>query len=978
MIKRQTSNRFFVLFLALVSFSFIHSVGAKDIYGYMTGNANLTEMPTGVYKFDTADGDALEMQYQLTMQLWGGAYAEGYLYMIFSDDGMGYIPSGLCQYDILTKTPRIGYAYQTYQCSDMTYDYSTKTMYGIMVKNGGEDVQHQLIKIDLNNGNRTKVADLKDKVAAIACNYFGDLYVMSTRSKLYEMDKQTGDMTLIGETGVEATAEQAQSMEFDRETGELYWTGLDINNSTFLNKIDPYTGSVKESIKIKNNALIAALHIPFNIAADEAPAKVENLNVTVNDKNVTLKWRNPSKTYGGKDLSSPITKIEICCNGKTVKTIEGVTEPDAEQEWVDDIPDGENSKRRYIIYAYNEAGRGEPASCIAMTGEDIPEQVSDLTVVNDGANVKLTWKAPSKGKNGGMLKAENLRYSVTRYPEGKEFDGITETEFTDNTLQAATYCNYQVVCYNGQGQSDAVTTDLLSAGGSIVPPYHADFANSQHVAQWKVVNANNDNSTWTYNSGEGAFTCYTYGGNVSDDSLVSVPFALKKDVRYIVKYKIKATDMFGTSENFRLSVKNDQKEVTLEELQSFNTGKDGESRSVEFTADADGEYKFVMSALSKAEQWCIEISGFSVDPVTARDLAVTSIEGYEFLTEKKKETYKISVANRGTETIEGFRVILSDQHGQILAQSEAAGAIAAGQTEIIDMSWTPASTDITAVTATVETSGDEIPENNSVTKDVTVIPEDEKYIEMGGKESSPTIIPFGFEGYLYSYSQAIYRTEDTGGKPGEISELQYDYVNNGNAMSGKHVKIYMSNVDYGDIDLKWLTETEMSLVFDGEVSFIQGAGVMRIIFDKPFKYTGGNLCVMCQKHNDSEIGNVKFFAKNYGNEARTTVYWGDDPTVDASEITRSAMLSHVRMRFKETASSGLHSAFVTDKGILVHDGRIELDGQPANISVTDMSGKVVAKASNASSLDISKLQGGVYIVKAETEGVSVVRKFIVK
>ena len=100
---------------------------------------------------------------------------------------------------------------------------------------------------------------------------------MDGKSNLYELDKVSGELTLVGNTGVKCITSEAQSMEFDRATGELYWTGLDENEDTFFNKINPYTAEVVSSSPVENNSLIVGLYIPFTIADDKAPAKPLNL-----------------------------------------------------------------------------------------------------------------------------------------------------------------------------------------------------------------------------------------------------------------------------------------------------------------------------------------------------------------------------------------------------------------------------------------------------------------------------------------------------------------------------------------------------------------------------------------------------------------------------------------------------------------------------------------------------------------------------
>ena len=414
-----------VLFFLMLT-TFVPSV-AKDVYGFMTGNGSDGDVPIGMYKYDTAGG-APELLTSLTYQFWGGTFADGKYMMILSDDASGYLTEGLCTYDLNTKEIKLRYSQQPYQCSDLTYDYSTSSLYGVMIKSGGEDVTPRLIKINTTDGSYTKVANLSEKIVALACTYYGDLYALDGKSNLYDLDKVTGDLTLIGNTGVKCTTSEAQSMEFDRATGELYWSGLDENSFTFFNKINPQTAEVVSQSKVANNSLIVGLYIPFAIAESKAPAKPLNLVASAGDNGVTLTWTNPSTLFDGETADAALTKVEVWRNGELIHTIDNPV-AGGNESFVDEAKDLDG-KVRYIVYAYNEVGRGEGASVKLLAGDDIPSVVENLTCTKNGADVLLTWTAPTTGKNGGSVNPEKFTYTITRQPDGKVFENVKDTTNT--------------------------------------------------------------------------------------------------------------------------------------------------------------------------------------------------------------------------------------------------------------------------------------------------------------------------------------------------------------------------------------------------------------------------------------------------------------------------------------------------------------------------------------------------------------------
>ena len=145
---------------------------------------------------------------------------------------------------------------------DMSYDYSTGTMYALASYNndGGAD----LYMVDLNTGKLILSATMDKFFMAIAFDENGTLYgidesemyedpltweVTVSDSGLYTIDPTTGVYTLVGSTGLKSN--MYCSMAFDFDTGNLYW------NTTYRMDywspveakfcvVDPATGAATE------------------------------------------------------------------------------------------------------------------------------------------------------------------------------------------------------------------------------------------------------------------------------------------------------------------------------------------------------------------------------------------------------------------------------------------------------------------------------------------------------------------------------------------------------------------------------------------------------------------------------------------------------------------------------------------------------------------------------------------------------------
>ena len=282
---------------------------------------------------------------------------------------------------------------------EMTYDYTTNTMYGI--KNGAE----YLMTLDLNTGETKQIGAFQTStmsvyMLALACHVDGTMYGISTDDNLYRIDKATAACTLIGATGVNAAF--TQSMDFDRNTGILYW----LNCGDYkLYTVDITTGAATVIGGVGKNGddSMASMFIPYIHVPVGAPDRVLDRKVVASGNSAILSWRNPSFDAQGKALTE-LTGIKIYRGEELVTTVTVSSDKTGQSmEYTDEnLQDGLYS---YRFVPVNSKGDGGVDSDDVSTyvGENAPGKVVDFVVKQGDNEAILTWKAPGEGMYGDYL-----------------------------------------------------------------------------------------------------------------------------------------------------------------------------------------------------------------------------------------------------------------------------------------------------------------------------------------------------------------------------------------------------------------------------------------------------------------------------------------------------------------------------------------------------------------------------------------------
>ena len=297
------------------------------------------------FKTDTPQNLDLLYQWINGYSIFSGAaaYGEYYVQMYrYNSDGIGKVENISISKDNLNS----GYVKEiiclddkAVKLSDMTFDYSTNTMYGVGF-NGGDT---NLYLIDLQTGELTTGPLLqtnaeKQIISTLAATYDGHLYGLNTKGVLFKINKETGNLTRVMDTKIHLRYNQ--SMEFDHTDECLYWTTAKGENgvSNELYKIDVNKKTIKSLGYLGDGGagtVAKGLYIPFVLAGFDAPGQATELKAVPAEKGAleaTITWKNPVKTHGGDDLSGNMNVI-LERDGEVISS--SMSEAGAEMSWTD-------------------------------------------------------------------------------------------------------------------------------------------------------------------------------------------------------------------------------------------------------------------------------------------------------------------------------------------------------------------------------------------------------------------------------------------------------------------------------------------------------------------------------------------------------------------------------------------------------------------------------------------------------------------
>lgn len=954
----------------------------KTAYGVLGFDLTDGNMLNGLVSFPFTEGARFSLvKYfgDANHDVTAGAYAERYYYAELTQTDLTtqkMIPVELIRYDIEKDvTESVGeLSGYTSHINDMSYDYSTKTMYAISVLN---DAYTQLFTIDLNTAESKLVADLDRRFFTLACTYEGQLYGISFEGDLCKIDKTNGNVTVVGATGWHPT--YYQSMEFDHSDETLYWAANLMGGTDFddcIATVDINTGAAQKVAAVGNSPQIAGLYVPFAASEKGTPSAVSDFECVPGANGATtvaLYWMNPTQTFDGKELTA-LTDIKVYRDRELIKTFEN-PEIGEEMSYTDDLGDVKGGYHFYSVVASNSVGEGAEEKVRIFVGRDIPADITTLTLQHDGYDkAVISWNQPELGPNGGYVDASSLSYKVVRKPDGRVIaDGLKQTTVSDENISPVSQYSYSVVASNADGESNAVETETRVFGPAYSMPVTFDFTAFDADNSWTVMDANKDGYAWMWtkvSSGDRVMGHQASSTAVSDDWLISYYMPFEKDATYRAEMELHAY----SADKLEFALLDEM--YTVKPAQVLDTvtikgNRDKQRIGVVFKAESDGYKNLGIHALSPMRADWLEVFNLSVKKAEKSNLAAVSISGPEKPMAKKESVYTVRVENRGTDKAYAYRVTLVDKNGEELNHKDVAVTLNSGEYADVEVAWTPQVADTTAICGVVRTWPDDEYADDNTTDYMTVIVREafDGDVVGIGLESSSTASSSPFDlSNQYAAALNIYSADEIGeNKDMLIQKLAwpYDALYQYSDVETIPVRIYLANTDLTNTKDGWIPEEQLTLVYDGITSIAQkSTGDLTIALDEPFKYEAGkNLAVLTAVNCDTYCPYVSFRQYNSPIEGNAAYEWGSYYAKQWFDFTQVGHQNY----YSRTASIMIYMTDAQTNGI-TSANTAAVAGTAYTVS--DVAGRVVATGvfSEQGTVNTSGLQRGVYVVSYKVDG----------
>ena len=954
----------------------------KTAYGVLGFDLTDGNMLNGLVSFPFTEGARFSLvKYfgDANHDVTAGAYAERYYYAELTQTDLTtqkMIPVELVRYDIEKDvTESVGeLSGYTSHINDMSYDYSTKTMYAISVLN---DAYTQLFTIDLNTAESKLVADLDRRFFTLACTYEGQLYGISFEGDFCKIDKTNGNVTVVGATGWHPT--YYQSMEFDHSDETLYWAANLMGGTDFddcIATVDINTGAAQKVAAVGNSPQIAGLYVPFAASAKGTPSAVSDFECVPGANGATtvaLYWMNPTQTFDGKELSS-LTDIKVYRDRELIKTFEN-PEMGEEMSYTDDLGDVKGGYHFYSVVASNSVGEGAEEKVRIFVGRDIPADITTLTLQHDGYDkAVISWNQPELGPNGGYVDASSLSYKVVRKPDGRVIaDGLKQTTVSDENISPVGQYSYSVVASNADGESNAVETETRVFGPAYSMPVTFDFTAFDADNSWTVLDANKDGYAWMWtklSSGDRVMGHQASSTAVSDDWLISYYMPFEKDATYRAEMELHAY----SADKLEFALLDEM--YTVKPAQVLDTvtikgNRDKQRIGVVFKAESDGYKNLGIHALSPMRADWLEVFNLSVKKAEKSNLAAVSISGPEKPMAKKESVYTVRVENRGTDKAYAYRVTLVDKNGEELNHKDVAVTLNSGEYADVEVAWTPQVADTTAICGVVRTWPDDEYADDNTTDYMTVIVREafDGDVVGIGLESSATASSSPFDlSNQYAAALNIYSADEIGENKDMLIQKMawpYDALYQYSDVETIPVRIYLANTDLTNTKDGWIPEEQLTLVYDGITGIAQkSTGDLTIALDEPFKYEAGkNLAVLTAVNCDTYCPYVSFRQYNSPLEGNAAYEWGSYYAKQWFDFTQVGHQNY----YSRTASVMIYMTDAQTDGI-TSANTAAVAGTAYTVS--DVAGRVVATGvfSEQGTVNTSGLQRGVYVVSYKVDG----------
>ncbi len=516
------------------------NAASDDGHAVSVMGALLDQNSPGVYSYSFKDNTFTPVALSDDLFANGNAILAGdtyYCFYVDGSEGRYFVYINKFNIDTWEKTGT-GYAYIQDVPIDMAVDPVSGKIYGCFPKDG-MFTSYVWAQYNTTTYTRAQICVLPRSLAAVAADAKGQFYGIDCDGNLYKVHKETGELTLVGSTGL-ILSEAAQSAAFDLQFNHLYLSAELSDGTTGLWRINTATAHAELINKFPGNEILMGIYVPSLEADLGAPDRVANLslNFIEGSSTGTVNFTMPKNTFGGKPLTGPVN-YSVKANDLELK--KGSASASEQVSVSVTAPVG---YVRFTVTASNSNGAGPEVESSTFIGSDAPVAVGDLKAEKgDNGQINITWSAPETTVNGGYFDPDELMYTVRRMPDNKFISMTAATVCTDIVKdEAMASYTYEVTASAGDKTGPAAMSNAVVTGSYCGIPWGDDFSSEITFPLYTVINVAGDKYTWEYRSdwnGNRVLVDYDFN-NPKDDWLFTPPLMMEADHIYKLRFTTKS------------------------------------------------------------------------------------------------------------------------------------------------------------------------------------------------------------------------------------------------------------------------------------------------------------------------------------------------------------------------------------------------------------------------------------------------------
>jgi hypothetical protein len=377
----------------------------------------------------------------------------------------------------------------------------------------------------------------------------------------------------------------------------------------------------------------------------------------------------------------------------------------------------------------------------------------------------------------------------------------------------------------------------------------------------------------------------------------------------------------------------------------------------------DGNYKWAVKAAYTNNVYSVPAFSNMIR-ILRLDLAANSISGTSTPSVGLATTYTVEVENTGTTTQQGTAYTVKLMNGTTQLASVPGVTLAPGETHTFNISWTPTTAGPMAITGKVVLPNDAVPTNDSTpVLNITVMPAGVYTVTVGdGAAVEGRPVDFYYKNSLF---QCLYYPSELG-MFGSITALSF-YNNFVTNLPDKPTKIWLGETQLNDLSGGWILPANLTLVYDGNISYPNGENTVTIPLQTPFNYTSGNLILYANRpwedvsYNTNDNFRVQTIGSNRARKltSNTTTY---DPNAPSAVGTLSGQFPMTTFHMVANGTTPLFA--ITPSGVDFGTVLIDLPqtrtftisnagGAPLNISSIAIAGSDAYTLQNVPALPLT-------------------------